>query len=104
MQSPTDDMQSPTTVVDSHNNNGRSTHDHSRSLNGVSEATMVDATLQRQDSNESLRKNVSAEVLPVVDSWNFSSERKIALMILVAATHCIQVSSFAALARILSVY
>ena len=100
------DMQSPTTVVDPHPN-GRSIHGHSRrSINGFSETpTMVGPTLERQDSDESLKKkNISAETLPVANSWNFSNERKIALMILVAATHCIQVSTSATSSRLLSAY
>ena len=91
------EMQSPTTVVDTHPT-GNTIHGHSRSVNGFSETpTMVGPTLERQDSDESLKKkNVSdsAETLPVANSWNLSNERKIALMILVAATHCIQVSTF----------
>ena len=91
------DMQSPTTVVDTHAT-GRSTiHGHSHSVMGFSETpTMVGPTLERHDSDESLKKtNVtdSAETLPVANLWNLSNERKIELMILVAATHCIQVSA-----------
>lgn len=66
---------------------------------------MVEPTLERQGSDESLKKSLGSDVLlPMPNLWHFSNERKIAIMILVAATHCIQVSLTAASARLVSAY